>query len=113
MKLGDDDAALEALRASGLRVTNCVPQVPSILPNTVIDGPADVEERVASMRASLHRLAPTRPTASSASPARPAAATRRRRAASSSTACGGSPQRPTMQGSGSAWSRSTPPSATS
>lgn len=57
MKLGDDDAALEALRASGLRVTNCVPQVPSILPNTVIDGPADVEERVASMRASLHRLA--------------------------------------------------------
>ncbi|MGD5540947.1 TIM barrel protein, partial [Xanthomonas citri pv. citri] len=58
MKLGDDDAAaLETLRASGLRVTNCVPLVPSILPNAVIDGPADVEERIASMRASLHRLA--------------------------------------------------------
>ena len=61
MKLGDDDAALETLRASGLRVTNCVPQVPSILPNAVIDGPEDVEERVASMRASLHRLAPYEP----------------------------------------------------
>ena len=61
MKLGDDEAALEALRASGLRVTNCVPEVPSILPNAVIDGPDDVEERVASMRASLHRLAAYEP----------------------------------------------------
>ena len=56
MKLGDDAADLAAVRASGLRVTNCVPQVPSILPNAVIDGPDDVEERVASMCASLHRL---------------------------------------------------------
>ena len=61
MKLGDDEAALETLRASGLRVTNCVPQVPSILPNAVIEGPDDVEERVASMRASLHRLAAFEP----------------------------------------------------
>ena len=57
MKLGDDARDLEVLRESGLRVTNCVPQVPSILPNAVIDGPDDVEERVDSMRASLHRLA--------------------------------------------------------
>ena len=57
MKLGDDDAALEALRSSGLRVTNCVPNVPSILPNTVIEGPDDVDERVESMCASLHRFA--------------------------------------------------------
>ena len=57
MKLGDDDADLEALRASGLRATNCVPLVPSILPNAVIEGPDDVEERVESMCASLHRLA--------------------------------------------------------
>ena len=57
MKLGDDERDLEALRASGLRATNCVPLVPSILPNAVIDGPEDVEERVDSMRASLHRFA--------------------------------------------------------
>ena len=57
MKLGDDEAELEALRSSGLRVTNCVPNVPSILPNAAIDGPDDVEERVESMRASLHRFA--------------------------------------------------------
>jgi sugar phosphate isomerase/epimerase len=57
MKLGDDERDLEVVRGSGLRVTNCVPLVPSILPNAVIDGPDDVEERVDSMRASLHRLA--------------------------------------------------------
>jgi sugar phosphate isomerase/epimerase len=56
MKLGNDEADLEVLRSSGLRATNCVPNVPSILPNAVIDGPDDVEERVASMCASLHRL---------------------------------------------------------
>ena len=56
-KLGDDDADLEALRSSGLHATNCVPLVPSILPNTVIEGPADVEERIASVCASMHRLA--------------------------------------------------------
>jgi sugar phosphate isomerase/epimerase len=56
MKLGDDESDLATLRASGLRVTNCVPNVPSILPNAVIEGPDDVEERVASMCASLHRL---------------------------------------------------------
>ena len=57
MKLGDDDADLELLRASGLRVTNCVPNVPSILPNTVIEGPDDVEERIESMCASVRRFA--------------------------------------------------------
>ncbi len=57
MKLGDDAADLAALRSSGLRVTNCVPNVPSILPNTVVEGPDDVEERIESMCASMHRLA--------------------------------------------------------
>jgi sugar phosphate isomerase/epimerase len=57
MKLDDDQAHIATLRESGLRVTNCVPNVPSILPNAVIDGPEDVEVRVASMCASLHRLA--------------------------------------------------------
>ena len=57
MKLGDDEADLEAVRASGLRVTNCVPAVPSILPNTVIAGPEDVETRVDALCASMRRFA--------------------------------------------------------
>jgi sugar phosphate isomerase/epimerase len=57
MKLGDDEADLKAFRASGLRATNCVPLVPSILPNAVIEGPADVEERIASICVSVRRLA--------------------------------------------------------
>ena len=58
MKLGsDDEANLEALRASGLKVTNCVPLVPSILPNSVIEGPEDVETRIGSLCASVRRFA--------------------------------------------------------
>jgi len=57
MKLGDDQADLEAVRASGLRVTNCVPVVPSILPNAVIEGPEDVETRLEALCASMHRFA--------------------------------------------------------
>jgi sugar phosphate isomerase/epimerase len=57
LKLGDDDADVEALRASGLRATNCVPLVPSILPNAVIEGPADVEERIRSICRSMERFA--------------------------------------------------------
>jgi sugar phosphate isomerase/epimerase len=62
MKLGtNDEANLEAVRASGLNVTNCVPLVPSILPNTVIEGPEDVETRIASLCASMRRFAPFEP----------------------------------------------------
>ena len=57
MKLGDDEVDVEAVRASGLHVTNCVPAVPSILPNTVIEGPEDVGERVDALCAALHRFA--------------------------------------------------------
>ena len=58
MKLGaDEEEDLAAVRASGLRVTNCVPAVPSILPNTVIEGPDDVEERIELMCASMRRFA--------------------------------------------------------
>jgi sugar phosphate isomerase/epimerase len=61
-KLGaNDEANLEAVRASGLSVTNCVPAVPSILPNTVIEGPQDVEARIESLCASMHRFAPFEP----------------------------------------------------
>ena len=56
-KLGDGDADLDAFAASGLRATNCIPLVPSILPNTVVPGPEDVEERIESMCGSMHRLA--------------------------------------------------------
>jgi sugar phosphate isomerase/epimerase len=61
MKLVDDTAALAALEASGLDVTNCVPAVPSILPNAVIEGPWDVEERIASIVRSIERLASFEP----------------------------------------------------
>jgi sugar phosphate isomerase/epimerase len=62
MKLGaDDDADLAAFRASGLRATNCVPLVPSILPNAVIEGPEDIDERIQSICASMHRFAPYEP----------------------------------------------------
>jgi len=61
MKLGDDDADVAALRESGLRATNCVPLVPSILPNAVIEGPSDVAERVESICRSVRRLAAYEP----------------------------------------------------
>jgi sugar phosphate isomerase/epimerase len=61
MKLGDDEADLEAFRASGLGATNCVPAVPSILPNAVIEGPEDVGERIEALCASMHRFAPYEP----------------------------------------------------
>jgi sugar phosphate isomerase/epimerase len=62
MKLGaNDEANLEAVRASGLSVTNCVPLVPSILPNTLIEGPEDVETRIESLCASVRRFAPFEP----------------------------------------------------
>ena len=60
-KLGDDEADLAAFRASGLRASNCVPLVPSILPNAVIEGPDDVETRIAALSASMHRFARYQP----------------------------------------------------
>jgi sugar phosphate isomerase/epimerase len=60
MKLADE-GSLEAVRTSGLHVTNCVPLVPSILPNAVVEGPGDVEERIESMCASMTRLAALEP----------------------------------------------------
>ncbi|HZG34746.1 MAG TPA: TIM barrel protein [Gaiellaceae bacterium] len=63
MKLGDDAADLTALEASSLRVTNCVPLVPSILPNGLIAGPEDVDERVEALCDSIRRLARYEPEA--------------------------------------------------
>jgi sugar phosphate isomerase/epimerase len=65
VKLGDgpDDAALEAFRTSGLRSATAVPAVPSILPLPLLPGPDDPRERIDSLLASLHRLAPFAPSA--------------------------------------------------
>ena len=63
MKLpeGEDAATIQRIRASGLKVTNCVPTVPSILPLVHMEGPADVGERVAAYCASIRRLAAFEP----------------------------------------------------
>ena len=60
MKLPDDDTAnVELLRGAGLGVASCVPAVPSILPLGIpgMEGPADPQERVDALGASMHRLA--------------------------------------------------------
>ena len=59
MKLGDD--SLERFRASGLEGAAAVPEVPSILPLPLMEGPADPEERVEAVRAGVRRLAPFGP----------------------------------------------------
>ncbi len=63
MKLpeGEDEATIERIRASGLKVTNCVPAVPSILPLVHMEGPQDVGERVAAYCGSIRRLAAFEP----------------------------------------------------
>ncbi|HXG75816.1 MAG TPA: sugar phosphate isomerase/epimerase [Gaiellaceae bacterium] len=63
-KLPEDDAAnVAALRKAGLAVANCVPAVPTILQLRLpgMEGPPDVEERVASLCASMRRLAAYEP----------------------------------------------------
>jgi sugar phosphate isomerase/epimerase len=59
----DDDANLELLRARGLVVSNCVPAVPSLLQLGIpgMEGPADPDERIASICASVRRLAAYKP----------------------------------------------------
>ena len=59
-KLPEDDAANVALlRAAGISVSNCVPTVPSFLQLAIpgMEGPADPEERVGAICASIRRLA--------------------------------------------------------
>jgi sugar phosphate isomerase/epimerase len=57
----DDAETAGRVRESGLEVTNCVAGVPSILPLPLMDGPADPEERIDALCASLHRLAAFKP----------------------------------------------------
>ncbi len=64
MKLpGDDDSNLALLREARLDVASCVPEVPSILPLQLpgMEGPPDPKERIAALRASIHRLAAFEP----------------------------------------------------
>ena len=61
-KLPEDDAvALAQLRDSGLKATLCLPTALSILPNALGLEPADPEERIASLSASIRRLAAYEP----------------------------------------------------
>ncbi len=55
----DDDANIALLRAHGLAVSNCVPTVPSVFQLGIpgMEGPADPEERIAAISASMRRLA--------------------------------------------------------
>ena len=59
---GGDAEALEQLEASGLGSAAAIPAVPSILPLPLMEGPKEPQERIEAMCASLHRLAPFRPS---------------------------------------------------
>jgi hydroxypyruvate isomerase len=59
MKLGDD--SLEHFRASGLESAAAVPEVPSILPLPLMEGPDEPAERVEAIGAGIRRLAPFEP----------------------------------------------------
>lgn len=62
-KLPKDESVSDALARSGLQVANCVPVVPSILPWDLpgMEGPRDPKERIASLCASMPRLAKYNP----------------------------------------------------
>jgi sugar phosphate isomerase/epimerase len=62
LKLEDDDAALEALAESTLGSASAVPAIPSILPLPLMEGPNDPQARIEAICASVHRLAPFRPS---------------------------------------------------
>jgi sugar phosphate isomerase/epimerase len=59
MKLADD--SLERFRASGLAAATACPEVPSILPLPLMEGPADPAERIEAVRAGIKRLASFEP----------------------------------------------------
>lgn len=64
LKLPPDDGASRALlRERGLAVANCVPAVPSILQLRIpgLEGPADPDERIEAICASVRRLAAYEP----------------------------------------------------
>jgi sugar phosphate isomerase/epimerase len=60
---GRDEANLALLRASGLRATVCVPEVPSIYPDGYFTQPADPRERTRALSDAVRRFAPFEPVA--------------------------------------------------
>lgn len=60
MKLTEE--SLEQFRASGLEAAPAVPEVPSILPLPLMEGPTDPAERVEAIRTAVARLAPFEPS---------------------------------------------------
>ena len=60
---GSDEEARAQLTASGLGSATAVPAVPSILPLPLLAGPEDPQQRIASLCASVHRLAAFEPSA--------------------------------------------------
>jgi sugar phosphate isomerase/epimerase len=60
MKLAAD--SLDRFRESGLEAAAAVPEVPSILPLPLMEGPGDPEERVETIRGGIKRLAPFGPS---------------------------------------------------
>jgi sugar phosphate isomerase/epimerase len=65
LKLGEgsDEEARTRLAESGLGSATAVPAVPSILPLPLLAGPEDPQQRIASLCASVHRLAAFEPSA--------------------------------------------------
>ncbi len=61
MKLADD--SLERFGASGLEAATACPEVPSILPLPLMEGPTDPAERIEAICAGIKRLAPFEPSA--------------------------------------------------
>jgi sugar phosphate isomerase/epimerase len=59
---GGDTEALEQLEASGLGSAAAIPAVPSILPLPLMEGPEEPQQRIEAICASLHRLAPFKPS---------------------------------------------------
>jgi len=60
MKLTDD--SLEQFQASGLEAAPAVPEVPSILPLPLMEGPEDPADRVEAICSAVARLAPFEPS---------------------------------------------------
>jgi sugar phosphate isomerase/epimerase len=59
MKLEDD--SLERFRASGLSAASAVPEIPSILPLPLMEGPEDPAERIEAICSGIRSLAPFEP----------------------------------------------------
>jgi len=56
-------SVVDRVLASGLAVTHCIPNVPSILPGRLLAGPRDPSERVTALCHSIERLAALGPVA--------------------------------------------------